>query len=1415
MIVSPAFAKPAPSQSSNPFGAPSKTPFNPFSQQTPNGTSGNNSPFGATKVKQQENSNHFASPKRRRSKSPFNQESAEKSKSSANPFSNHQTNAIATKQGLAQPLGINKPNGKRKIEPKEQGTTKFARIPPTQSPAQSKGTPGHGSQKQNGKNGHADSNGLQSSNVAPRDEFAMRIKRQLARDGISPPTWPPNPGSLEQRNAMESLRQQHKDYREKARISLIKAGLIDDPDKRRRLDEALVFKGICQEMCPEWEKITRIHELRVFSAEKDERNGEMVAIPKKMVKMMARSAAGQDAPLPMDILSAEALRKALDYLINELIPSDDLLPSRHGFLWDRTRALRRDFTFQVPALGPEETQDYLYCLETIARFHVVSLHLLSQLGLPSEEFSEQQELEQLGKTLLSLKQAYDDASTSGLVCVNEAEFRAYYIIFNAYDPSMKERVQEWDPRFWNLDSIRTAMSLLESIQNTSRSHGPLTPFAPTEIALDAATTFFSIVASPDVSYTMACFAEIHFNIVRRQILENIKKSYSRPRDGPKDLTPEFLKRRLRFDKEEEAVDFVKQHGLEFEEHNGTRYLKVSARTQLKQVIVPHSFSRELVERKRGQRSLPTVIHETVYDEATSQESAPDSPDEDNLFVQDTKDVPPEPERIASPPSDDTDLEDSEPTPPIPTETPSNPFNAQSTHVQPTLGVTSGTSAFSQANTTIVPSTMSNNLQTMPQTPSLFSGLSGATAFTPQKLDGGQLDRPSQSSSPKNEKKVSFGENTYIEAPDKEKRVTFGGNMYIEPPSTTSSTISTPSSGLFSFPTTDSTQTTAPTQAPTVDGDTSSWFPSTLTKPKPSLDFGNKNGSPASVLPGLSTTNSSGFSFPGFGTSSNGPTQASISIASPPPSLSLPPFGNVPPRQPSSSEATTEKPPEKPPTKPTPTSPFLGVSQPSLSSPFASPQPPQPSTASQVSPGSLFTAAPTPPAAAPQGSAGPLFTASPQAVPKKDPMELFTRWFVCGDNGLMKEHIEEWLVGNLVGEVWNKFHEDEKERKRKEEDEKSWAEARKFREYSLKVTFFYRWLHMFRKRRVVKRILIEKEKARVWYLPENVAKREAEAKAAKEKENKEVLELLRRSAKEKAQEVNRMRESVRTRETSVEKALLASGVFHGLRDERGAARKAARVDDVVFTEDVTPTPSEQMLLRSENVRRRKHGMPPLNRLPEPKVYKKGTKTAKLLALCSGRNSFSTPTVDFRQSNSSFRNSTFSSSYRSSLGFNSSRIAKAKSRVIDPYWKMKANGLVLMPNGDYLHESLALPMLREGKRFPGLGDFGLPPVALTTPEQSPPSDGALPDDSPPFSPATSKRSRISSSPSVVSNLSYKRKRESLHYERKDGQDAAAYNTEDVASKAKRVRSESSVSNEDDSMVRMRCLLQELDNGAEIIG
>lgn len=473
---------------------------------------------------------------------------------------------------------------------------------------------------------NTDASGIDSDDITTgtfqptNDPRAIQVYTQLRKDGINPPNWPSQPGNPNNKVAMAKFRERYEQYRQKVRASLVKSGLIDDPSKRKNLSDAIDFKGICEDMCPEYEKITRITEIDVHQPEKDPNTG--YAVNAHMVKKLARSAAGQEAPLPMDVRSAATLQRTMDYLIDDLLQDDDNLPGLHGFLWDRTRAIRRDFTF-FSSLTPDELKAQVYVLENITRFHVTSLHLLSEEGNRPEDFVEQQELEQLGKALLSLRDLYDDCNGQGIQCENEAEFRAYYLIFHGSDPNIIEILQrQWRPSLWkDSDEIRTAVSLVEALQNTKDFHGPLKE-APSMSASAGYHTYFRIVEDSSVSYTMACFAECHFARLRRNLLESIARALARPKDAAKDVTAADLNRCLRFDTVDEAISFAELHDLSFQanedhpEDPSRRRLLLSLGKQLPHHRLQHHFSEALVEAKRGSHSLPDVIHKTVFADGT-------------------------------------------------------------------------------------------------------------------------------------------------------------------------------------------------------------------------------------------------------------------------------------------------------------------------------------------------------------------------------------------------------------------------------------------------------------------------------------------------------------------------------------------------------------------------------------------------------------------------------------------------------------------------------------------------------------------------------------------------------------------------------------------------------------------------------
>jgi nuclear mRNA export protein SAC3 len=1108
----------------------------------------------------------------------------------------------------------------------------------------------------------------------PQSEYARKIQDHLRKAGIKEPQWPSNPGDPSKRGVLDELREAYKKYREQARKSLQKAGLIDDPTVARRLDEAIDFKGICEDMCSDFEKLTRIVQFDVKSDEKVEGpDGTLVASTPHMVKALARSAAGQELPLPMDVRSLGALKRTLDYLIDEVLVEDHNLPTKHGFLWDRTRAIRRDFVFHTTKTE-EELALQVYCLENITRFHVVALHLLSQKSFAAPDFSEQQEREQLSKAVLSLTQTYDDCKAKGVECKNEAEFRAYFILLNSHYPDFQLKVTEWDQEFWYLsDEVQTALSLSQAMQSIFDWHGPLRSGMPVAAA-SAFTTYFRIMEDPSVSYTMACFAEIHLAPIRRNILKNVQRAYSRGKDSPKDITLTVLNKMLRFDSEEEAVEFSESHGLKFSRQGASeRYLVLDRNNRVGNPTTRQSFSFDLVERKRGARTLPEVIHTTIFEDADAKRpEAKEAVDNDSLFVENA---------IFNDAADKPKAQD---------------FS---------IAKDDSATTFSPPNTF--------------PTSSIFQS---ATSMAPSP---------------------AFGTMAAPQPPSH--------GIFQQPPAKSSAT-----PGHFA-----TTQSTPPPSKATE---------AAKVPPLPPHPAQARKAEPPTLNPAGPSTS---------------PVQDAPTITVSPPTPRLPSSSSTPPShispQPHIPAPGTAVPPK--PAQPAFPSTISKTLAPSAGRHVTFAPVSSATTESSV----VFTAQDaTKTAAIPSPvtsldharRAAQTVSATPKPPsPPPDLMGDFTRWFMLGDKGLWHEFLEAYTE-HLCQDVFLQFQQDEEIRMRKEEDERSWAEALKFRRRSLRTRFFNRWRTIARNLALNRRARDQMAEMRAYQ-----QRRIAEQRAATKRVAAEA-EATRRAS----QEVNLMEELRASKElrTSMrmEQALLATGVFNGVRDAKetaaGVVRDASvdsrtlgsaaskirqRVKDG-FTSSVSKVKG---LVRTPSNAGAVESMADRSASPSSVVSMRSTSTAATGSIRYKRqkvpNKFGkmiTKLVKVSPAPKPQRITNFSQSRRTSSLTEESISSTRTSGTRFSHWRLRAAGMVQMPNGQYLHESLAIPM-RNGQRFPELGDYGLPPpVENRITDMSPPplpttrgsrmsEDFARPTTSPPI-----KRKRESGGDTAASTSEWLRQR-----------------------------------------------------------
>ncbi|KAG0344295.1 hypothetical protein BG004_004572 [Podila humilis] len=298
------------------------------------------------------------------------------------------------------------------------------------------------------------------------------------------PNTPENAESRLERFSAKPIGNRYEELKEarvKERDQAIRSGAIPDPDKQMRLEDAITFVGTCTDMCPEFERHEREYQKNVESFEKS----------------------------------------TLDYLINEIVAKGDDLHSSHAFVRDRTRSIRQDFTLQN-SRGMEAIEAH----EIIARYHILCAHQLCEV----ENFSLQQEVEQLEKVLTSLKEFYEDKRAEGILCPNEAEFQAYLMLSRLRNPDMLRHAQNLPRHILQNPHIQAAADihiLARQYSDIERQHDDVASRKrlQSKPSPNFYSRLFKKIAGPGTTYLMACLMETHFARIRKGALKAMNKGY--------------------------------------------------------------------------------------------------------------------------------------------------------------------------------------------------------------------------------------------------------------------------------------------------------------------------------------------------------------------------------------------------------------------------------------------------------------------------------------------------------------------------------------------------------------------------------------------------------------------------------------------------------------------------------------------------------------------------------------------------------------------------------------------------------------------------------------------------------------------------------------------------------------------------
>jgi len=199
------------------------------------------------------------------------------------------------------------------------------------------------------------------------------------------------------------------------------------PNKEINVDEIKPMEGTCQDMCPEKERLLRIHGNMVSQFECKMIDSKLEPVFEMMVKQYARSSADQANPLSRELRPTPILVKTMHYMLKNIIYPiesniEQDLASWYDFCWDRLRAIRKDIVQQNL-----QNSEVVTILEQIGRFHIACYDLM--LGYTG--FDIKLNTENLNNCIQMLMPMYRDSEHQ---CPNEPEFVSYELLMHLGNP---------------------------------------------------------------------------------------------------------------------------------------------------------------------------------------------------------------------------------------------------------------------------------------------------------------------------------------------------------------------------------------------------------------------------------------------------------------------------------------------------------------------------------------------------------------------------------------------------------------------------------------------------------------------------------------------------------------------------------------------------------------------------------------------------------------------------------------------------------------------------------------------------------------------------------------------------------------------------------------------------------------------
>lgn len=257
-------------------------------------------------------------------------------------------------------------------------------------------------------------------------------------------------------------------------------------------------------------------------------------------------------------------------VLDDFPDSADQRGAWYNFLWNRTRALRKEVT----QLSLSDTLA-LNLVERCTRLHILFGYVLCDLGV--EQFDPAMNNETLGKCLQTLRHLYEDFEKRGISCENEPEFRSYDVMLHMNDTNVLAQVLAYRSEVRQSQPVRLALQLATAFRDNNYFR------------------FFRLLQT-QASYLQCCVAHKLFAVTRSNAIRIMSISYG---IGNIPYPLDKLQRILGFDNTEDLTVMLNIYELEIE--GSDVILAKDARYTLNNVV-PLKPNQWIDEKKNGKLS---------------------------------------------------------------------------------------------------------------------------------------------------------------------------------------------------------------------------------------------------------------------------------------------------------------------------------------------------------------------------------------------------------------------------------------------------------------------------------------------------------------------------------------------------------------------------------------------------------------------------------------------------------------------------------------------------------------------------------------------------------------------------------------------------------------------------------------------